>query len=151
MLRRVIAGLGIAFGVIAAPASASLPSGQWPLATGGSLRAPLAWQQSRGGGVVVAVLDTGVQIDRAELRGHIWTNPGEVPGNGIDDDGDGVVDDVHGWDFADGDADTFDAFPVTRGTLVSGLVAGSVTGLAPGATIMPLKVFSDSGSDPDFE
>src|SRR3954468_14388389 len=140
MLRHAIAGLVVVFGVSTAPASASLPSGQWPLATGGSLRAPLAWQQSTGDGVVVAVLDTGVQTDRAELRGRIWTNSGEVPGNGIDDDHDGVVDDVHGADFVNGDGTPAD--DNGHGTHVAGIISGHgrVRGLAPGAIVLPVKV-----------
>src|SRR4051794_17037858 len=99
MLCRALAVLAATIGASAAPAAAALPVGQWPLA---QLRAPLAWQQSSGDGVVVAVLDTGVQLDRAELRGHIWTNPGEIAGNGRDDDGDWIADDVHGADFVTG-------------------------------------------------
>ena len=140
MLRRAIAGLAVVLGVYTAPASASLPSGQWPLATGGSLRAPLAWQQSTGNGVVVAVLDTGIQLDRPELRGHIWTNPGEIPGNGIDDEGDGIVDDSNGADFVNGDGTPTD--DNGHGTHVAGIIAGHglIRGLAPGATILPVKV-----------
>ena len=140
MLVRAAAVLALAFGAFAAPAAASLPTGQWPLAAGGSLRAPLAWQQATGSGIVVAVLDTGAQLDRAELRGHIWTNPGEIPGNGRDDDNDGVVDDVHGADFVTGDGTPAD--DNGHGTHVAGIIAahGLVRGLAPGATILPVKV-----------
>lgn len=52
--------------------------------------------------VYVGVLDGGIQVDHEDLAANIWTNPGEIPGNGIDDDGDGYVDDVHGWNPADG-------------------------------------------------
>ncbi|MDX2303617.1 MAG: S8 family peptidase [Microscillaceae bacterium] len=52
--------------------------------------------------VVVAVIDSGVEIDHDDLKGNIWTNPKEKPGNGIDDDQNGYVDDIHGWDFIGG-------------------------------------------------
>jgi subtilisin family serine protease len=140
MLRRSILVMALSLGAATAPALASLPTGQWPLAARGSLRAPLAWQQSTGSGVLVAVLDTGVQLNRAELRGHVWANPGEIPGNGIDDDGDGVVDDVHGADFVNGDGVPAD--DNGHGSHVAGIIAGHgpVHGLAPGATILPVKV-----------
>jgi thermitase len=141
MVRRSLALLAVALGTSAAPAAASLPVGSWPL---GALRAPIAWQQSTGGGVVVAVLDTGVQLDRRELRGHIWTNPGEIPGNGRDDDGDGIADDVHGADFVNGDGTPAD--DNGHGSHVAGIIAGHglVRGLAPGATILPVKVLGAS-------
>ena len=139
MLRRSLLVLALS-GATTAPAVASLPTGQWPLAARGSLRAPLAWQQSTGSGVLVAVLDTGVQLGRPALKGHIWTNPGEIPGNGRDDDGDGIVDDVHGADFVNNDGTPAD--DNGHGTHIAGIIAGHgpVHGLAPGATVLPVKV-----------
>ena len=67
--------------------------------------------------VVVAILDSGVEIDHPDLVGNIWTNPGEIPGNGIDDDGNGYTDDVHGWNFiggADGRNVDHDTYEMTR-------------------------------------
>ena len=61
--------------------------------------------------VVVAVMDTGIDTDHPEFVGRLWANPGEIPGNGLDDDGNGYVDDIHGWDstFPDGgDSDISD-------------------------------------------
>jgi hypothetical protein len=82
--------------------------------------------------------------------GNIWTNPGETAGNGIDDDGNGYIDDVRGWDFAYSDNDPMDVNG--HGTHVSGTIAGKgnnsvgVTGVAWNAKIMPLKFLNDSGS-----
>jgi subtilisin family serine protease len=58
-----------------------------------------AWNVATGNGIVVAVVDSGVKYTHPDLRDNVWTNPGEIPHNHIDDDGNGYVDDVYGWDF----------------------------------------------------
>ena len=82
---------------------------QWaPTAIG----APTAWDRTTGSpSVTVAILDTGIKLDHPDLAANVWTAPGEIPGNGIDDDGNGYVDDVHGWDFYNGDNDPTDLRP----------------------------------------
>jgi subtilisin family serine protease len=70
-----------------------------------ALGVPEAWRIHRGGpGVIVAIIDNGFDLEHPDLAPQLWTNGGEVI-NGFDDDGNGYVDDVHGWDFLDGDAD----------------------------------------------
>lgn len=88
-------------------------------------QAAAAWAQgdTRCDSVAVAVLDTGAQHPHPDLRGNHWRNPVEIPGNGIDDDGNGYVDDVDGWDFANDDNSVYD-HPVhdLHGTHVSGTI-----------------------------
>ena len=111
-----------------------------------------AWEVARGEGVVVAVIDTGVALGHPDLRNRLWSNPGEVCGNGVDDDANGYVDDCVGWDFGSGDDDPNpDPGDPTRnhGTHVAGIVAAEadngvgVAGVAPDARIMALKVSRD--------
>ncbi|MEH2443593.1 S8 family peptidase [Nostoc sp.] len=114
------------------------------------IKAPEVWAHGyTGKGVVVAVLDTGVDYNHEDLKNNIWTNTKEIPGNGIDDDGNGYVDDVSGWNFADKNNNILDKNG--HGTHVSGTIAGEnnsygVTGIAYDAKIMPVKVLNDSGS-----
>jgi thermitase len=119
--------------------------------TGGSPDAdidmPEAWALTTGTrGPVIAVLDTGVDIDHPDLTDNVWTNPGEIAGNRIDDDSNGFVDDVHGWDFVNDDNSVIDSVvDDLHGTHVAGTIAASgdngvgVTGVAWRARLMPVK------------
>src|SRR5512133_3259014 len=137
----------------AAPAAARPDpqlANQWALQGDGPMGAASAWTQITGGDVTVAVVDTGVDLTHRDLAPNLWTNPGEVPGNGIDDDGDGIVDDVHGADFVNGDGDPSD--DNGHGTHVAGIVAArgnngvGVAGLAWRARIMAVKVLGADAS-----
>jgi subtilisin family serine protease len=114
------------------------------------IRAPQAWDLTRGAGVVVAIADTGIDWTHADIDGNVWVNAGEIAGNGIDDDGNGYVDDVRGWDFNDGDADPFDRHG--HGTHVAGIVAAEgdnadgIVGVAPSARVMAVQVMNDGAS-----
>ncbi|HXW53968.1 MAG TPA: S8 family peptidase, partial [Myxococcota bacterium] len=73
------------------------------------INAPEMWANITGDrNIVIAVMDTGINYNHSDLRNNVWTNPGEIPGNGIDDDGNGVVDDVHGFNAIDNSGDPMD-------------------------------------------
>lgn len=103
--------------------------------------------------VTVAVIDTGVDYNHEDLRANMWTNPNEIPGNGIDDDGDGYVDDVYGANVLDGAEGADAGDPMDdhgHGTHVAGIIAsannnkGSV-GIAYNCKIMAIKAGNGSG------
>ncbi|MCE3015072.1 MAG: S8 family serine peptidase [Pirellula sp.] len=109
-----------------------------------------AWALGTATNVVTAVIDTGVDYTHPDLAANIWSNTDEVAGNGIDDDGNGYIDDIRGWDFVSNDSDPMD--DNGHGTHVAGTIGAvgdngiGVTGVAWKASIMPLKFLDQSGS-----
>ncbi len=117
------------------------------------IRAPAVWDTLgfTGEGIVVGLIDTGVNYNHPDLQGRMWTNPGEIPNNGIDDDNNGYVDDYYGYDFAEDDPIPMDDHghgTHTAGTIAGNGASGVQTGVAPGAKIMALKtLIQGSGSE----
>jgi subtilisin family serine protease len=99
---------------------------------------------------VIAVIDTGIDYTHPDLAANIWTNPGEIAGNGLDDDGNGFVDDIHGYDFINNDGDPMD--DNAHGTHVAGTIGAvgnngvGVVGVNWNSSIMALKFLDADGS-----
>ena len=114
--------------------------------------APEAWDITTGSqSVVVAVIDSGVDYNHSDLNTNMWTNPGEIPGNGVDDDGNGFVDDVYGINAVDDNGNPMDVVNDPHGTHVAGTIGAAgnnglgVVGVNWTCSIMALKFIGDDG------
>jgi len=117
-----------------------------------AVHAPEAWDVIRGdqGSVIIAIVDGGTDIRHEDLQDNIWQNTGEIPNNNIDDDGNGYIDDVFGWNFANnsGDPTGFDNTPINQdhGTHTAGIASAvtdnrtGVAGVSWNTTIMGINV-----------
>ncbi|PKO15852.1 MAG: hypothetical protein CVU39_10035 [Chloroflexi bacterium HGW-Chloroflexi-10] len=122
-------------------------SEQWGLT---QINAPAAWDVVTGSeDVVIAVVDSGSDASHADLASQYWTNPGEIISNGLDDDNNGYIDDIQGWNFVDNDADLSDN--TGHGTQVAGVIAAStnngvgVAGVCWDCKLMIIKVVQSGG------
>ena len=136
------------YNLLATPNDASFGS-LWGMT---KISAPAAWDLSTGSSsVVVAVIDSGVRYTHEDLAANMWVNSGETPGNTIDDDGNGFIDDYYGWDFRYNDSDPMDENG--HGTHVAGTIGGvgnnllGVAGVNWTVKMMAIKIYSPSGTD----
>lgn len=132
--------------IITAP-NDPLYSGQWGVP---QINAPAAWDVVTGTtDVVVAVVDAGLDTSHPDLAGQLWTNPGEIAGNSVDDDNNGYVDDIYGWNLVDNNADLSDN--TGHGTQVAGVIAAAtdngegVAGVCWNCQVMIVKVTQPGG------
>ncbi|MFH1142770.1 MAG: S8 family serine peptidase [Candidatus Uhrbacteria bacterium] len=119
-----------------------------------------AWDQTTGSNtVIVAILDSGLDLDHPDIKNNLWTNPGEIAGDGIDNDGNGYIDDIHGWDFIDNDGQPEPNFfqpytndAVIHGTLVAGIIGATadnnlgISGINWNVKLMPIRLLDGLGS-----
>ncbi|HXG93672.1 MAG TPA: S8 family serine peptidase [Blastocatellia bacterium] len=126
--------------------------GEYPSTPAADIKATEAWDITTGSAeVIVAVTDTGIDQTHPDLARNIYTNPREIPGNGIDDDKNGYVDDVHGFNVADNNGDTSDI--VGHGTQMAGVIAAEInnnvgiSGVSQ-SKLLPVRFFKKTGPSP---
>lgn len=124
----------------------------WGMRTNPGSNSQNAWAEGgRGNGVVVAVIDTGIDYTHPDLSGRMWRNPGEIL-NGIDDDGNGIIDDFYGANFYEGNGDPNEGNGTTHGTHCAGTIGASgnnrigVSGVAPEVQLMAIRFLGPRGS-----
>ena len=132
-----------------------LPSASGPSGTTNQFgsQAEKAWDAGYTGSrsVVVGIIDEGIDISHPDLAGNIWVNPGEIAGDGLDNDGNGYVDDINGWDFVHGDNTVYDAGEDQHGTHVAGTIGGiggsgsGVAGVNWNVTMISTKFLGPNG------
>jgi subtilisin family serine protease len=118
---------------------------------GADIHASEAWDiRTSAPGIIVAMVDSGMRYTHEDLAANVWTNPGEIPANGIDDDGNGITDDVHGVNTVDDSADVRD--DAGHGTHTAGVIGGlgnngvGGSGVAWSVQLMPCKALDASGN-----
>ena len=118
---------------------------------GADIAAESAWELSKGSRrVVVAVIDTGIDYNHPDLINNMWVNSREIPGNGLDDDGNGYIDDIHGWNAITKTGNPMDGNK--HGTHCAGTIGAEhnngigVAGVMDEVSLMAIKFLSDSGS-----
>jgi len=125
-------------------------TGQYAATVGTDINVAQAWSMTTGSrNVVVAVIDSGIDITHPDLAANIWTNPGDTSGNSLDDDHNGYLDDIHGWNFVDDNNQVTDGYG--HGTHVAGIIGAvgnngsGVTGISWQVSLLPLKVQDSRG------
>lgn len=121
---------------------------QWIAAPNVDIAAPEAWKLSTdASSIIIAIIDQGIDVQHPDLVENLWTNPREIPGNGIDDDGNDLVDDIHGWNFVANSPNVVANAKFQHGTHVAGIAGAKgnngigVSGVAWDTQLMTLDVF----------
>lgn len=165
LAKKSILALSLVFFLVSANAAFALvpndPSYAQQQTMWEQIDAPKAWDFTIGSRrVIIATIDTGADIWHDDLKTNVWTNPYEIPDNNYDDDGDGYIDDINGWNFIENNNDvrtsvldnSDDHEAINHGTIIAGLVAAvgnnnkGAVGLNWQVSLMPLRAVASDGS-----